>query len=311
MDNLEDWGQPPHPLVEPQPLLDDHHPLSKNKRKARMDQGKPYSSTRTRSKERRVSSPSCVDSLPTLPGMLILSAKPGTTPSSTKCSSTDSLGAREKDENALTIGQAIQQQHDQIRQMSSSSTFTDSLTSLRLPDQPLMDSTQAPCQDAQPRSQQFPSQQSPPRDEAAAVPLSDVPDVRPQPREYFYDGQQTGPYIVYVDSFLRGETRKSMNVLDLAREIKLLETPNILEIPETRFFPRILAHFVSSMGIMFPVNPKYTIEELKLNATPDIPILDMFRITCKDRNTGERVPTHTVKVLFKRPVVGKQIAFWT
>lgn len=47
------------------------------------------------------------------------------------------------------------------------------------------------------------------------------------------------------------------------------------------------------------------------NVESDVPILEMFRITRKDKGTGDRVPTWKVKVLFQGPKIGEKVWFFT
>lgn len=136
---------------------------------------------------------------------------------------------------------------------------------------------------------------------------------------YFYDTDHTGPYVVYVDVILAEEgRRKPINILNLARHIKLLDIQDILSITKIGygrgkvtfknassannfvrdvrvvglgFQPKIFAHFVSTMGTIFPVDPDRSIEELMRNVVSATPILEMFRVTRKYKSSGDRVPT--------------------
>lgn len=114
----------------------------------------------------------------------------------------------------------------------------------------------------------------------------------PYENKYFYDDDHVGPYLVYVDVINNGDSRRPINILNLARQVKLLDIRNVNEITkigygrgkvtfrdaasandfvndnrikEQGFQPKIFAHFVSTMGTVFPVDPKLTIEELMSN----------------------------------------------
>lgn len=129
--------------------------------------------------------------------------------------------------------------------------------------------------------------------------------------------------MVRVEIFISG-SRKPLSLVELARLVKFLRIENFETvtkfgygrgkivfknaeaannfIKDERFLsagfqPKIFAHIVSKMSIVFPVDQDIPMDEIEKYFDSETPILKMFRVMRKEG--GDEFPTKKVKILFK------------
>ncbi|XP_075160290.1 uncharacterized protein LOC142233295 [Haematobia irritans] len=150
---------------------------------------------------------------------------------------------------------------------------------------------------------------------------------------YCYDDSHPGPYMVYVDVISSGDIRQPISLVGLARKIRRLEIPDIdavtkmgygrgkvtfknataannfandCRMPASGYQPKIFSHFVSRMGVVYPVDTDISEEEIsKMFRSEETDILKIFRV--KRKEGDEFFPTKRVKILFKGLVLPEYV----
>lgn len=154
---------------------------------------------------------------------------------------------------------------------------------------------------------------------------------------YQYEQSHKGPYMVYVDVICNTGERKPINALSLGRIINKLQVKDVNEIIKIGYGrckvtfvnhitannfvndkrieaegyqPKIFAHFVSKVGIIFDIPTEITMDELMTSMRSTVPVLKCIRMERRERNEDRTtVPTRRVKIIFKGLEIPKEIFF--
>ncbi|XP_037822000.1 uncharacterized protein LOC119610730 [Lucilia sericata] len=155
--------------------------------------------------------------------------------------------------------------------------------------------------------------------------------------EYKYNEEHRGPFIVYVDAVDPSGSRKPINAISLNRTLKKYEVEGITEvlkigygrckvtfklrnlannfaydkrIKQDGYLPKIFAHFVSKIGLIFDIPTDLSMEDFQSSIISEVPILKCIRVERKDPEDRElKIPTGRVKIFFDGLEIPKEISY--
>ncbi|XP_046808313.1 uncharacterized protein LOC124420181 [Lucilia cuprina] len=155
--------------------------------------------------------------------------------------------------------------------------------------------------------------------------------------KYRYDSNHKGPYFVYVDSYDASGVRKYLNGIAVCRLLMRLEIKDLAEvvkigygrckvifnnymaannfvddvrIMENGLSPKIFAHFVSKVGIVFDIPTDILEEEFKDSISSPIEVINCVRMMrhTKDKDGNDiKIPSRNMKVIFKGNEIPSEI----
>lgn len=151
---------------------------------------------------------------------------------------------------------------------------------------------------------------------------------------YKYDEEHKGPYLVYLDVLNDEGERRPINAIRVSNVLIDLKVNNIIEVikigrsrckiifsnavaanrfvdnialKEKGYIPKIFAHMVHKIGIIFNIPRDITEEELASRISSPIEIVKIQRVYKTDK--GDKFPTERVKLTFKGLEIPKKIVY--
>lgn len=155
--------------------------------------------------------------------------------------------------------------------------------------------------------------------------------------KYRYDEDHKGPFIFYVDSYDKSGMRKYLNGITVSSLLIRLGIKGILEVVKIGYgrckitcksfdvanalaedsrliseglTPKIFAHFVSKVGIVFDIPTDISEEEFMEYVQSPVEVIRCIRLYRKQRNQSGKVkrePSKSMKVIFKGNSVPNEI----
>lgn len=158
---------------------------------------------------------------------------------------------------------------------------------------------------------------------------SNVVDTCKDLQQYHYDKDHMGPYIVYIDSYDDSGMSKYLNGVTVSRLLIKLGVAGIREVVKIGFgrckvicnsyeaanflaentrllehglSPKMFAHFVSKVGIVFDIPSELSEDEFMESVQSPIEILRCIRSSRRSKNTNgdeKKEPSRSIKLIFK------------